>query len=287
MQVEKTLRGKTLFITGASRGIGKAIALRAAGDGARIIVAAKTATPHAKLDGTIHSAAAEIEAAGGEALPLVVDIREEAQVAAAVETAVSRFGGIDILVNNASAIQLSPTLQTDMRRYDLMHAVNTRGTLLCGRYCLPHLLRAPNPHILCLAPPLMFDDVWWGAHLPYTLAKYGMTLCVRGWAAEFREAGVAANSLWPRTTISTAATRMLIGDGFVEHSRKPEIMADAAYAILTRPSRECTGNYFIDEAVLRAEGIEDFTAYANDPTKPLFIDPMVDEPGALRFEMPA
>ncbi len=278
-----TLARKVLFITGASRGIGKAIALRAARDGARIVVAAKTSSPNPKLEGTIHSAAAEIEAAGGEALPVVVDIRDAEQVREAMAAAVDRFGGIDVLVNNASAIQLTTTLATDIRRYDLMHAVNTRGTLLCGMAALPHLLKADNPHILCLSPPLEFSDHWWGAHLPYTLAKYGMSLCIRGWAEEFRNRGVAANSLWPRTTISTAATRMLIGDGFVEHSRKPEIMADAAHHILVQPSRECTGNHFIDETLLRSAGETDFDRYANDPTRRLYIDPMVDEADALRF----
>jgi len=276
-----------LFITGASRGIGLAIALRAARDGARIVVAAKTTDPHPKLEGTIFSAAAAIEAAGGEALPVSVDIREPEQIRAAVAQAVERFGGIDILINNASAIQLTGTLETDVKRFDLMLGVNARGTLLSGQACLPHLLRAENPHILCISPPLHFDDHWWGAHLPYTLAKYGMTLCARGWAEEFRSAGVGANTLWPRTTISTAATRMLIGDGFAEHSRKPDIMADAAYYILTQPSRVCTGNYFIDEQVLREVGITDFDVYANAPGTPLFIDPMVDEPGALRFAPPS
>jgi citronellol/citronellal dehydrogenase len=258
-----TLQGKTLFISGASRGIGLAIALRAARDGANVAIAAKTATPHAKLPGTIHTAATEIEATGGKALALVCDIRHEEQVRDAVDRTVAAFGGIDICVNNASAIALTGTLQTDMKRYDLMHGVNARGTFLCSKLTLPHLLKSANPHILNLAPPLDLDPKWFSGHPAYTIAKYGMSLCTLGMAAEFRSQGIAVNSLWPLTTIDTAAIRFALGGApMAERSRTPEIIADAAHAILTRESRSCTGNFFIDEEVLRAEGVTDFSGYA-------------------------
>lgn len=256
------LAGKTLFITGGSRGIGKAIALKAAADGANIIVAAKTAEPHAKLPGTIYSAAEEIEAAGGKALPLVVDVRSEKNVTDAVAKAVEKFGGIDILVNNASAIQLTPTLQTDMKRFDLMHSVNTRGTFLCSKLCLPHLLKAENPHVLNLSPPLNMEERWFAPHVAYTMAKFGMSECVLGMAGEFK-GKVAFNALWPRTAIATAAVKNLLGgDEMVKRSRKPEIMADAAYIIFNRDAKTVSGNFYIDDEVLTAEGVSDFDQYA-------------------------
>jgi citronellol/citronellal dehydrogenase len=260
-----SLKGKTLFITGASRGIGLAIALRAARDGANVAIAAKTAKPHPKLPGTIYTAAEEIEKAGGKALPLVCDIRFEEQVAAAVKQTVERFGGIDVCVNNASAIQLTGTLETDMKRYDLMNGINARGTYLTGRLCIPHLKKSANPHILTLSPPLDLTPQWFAMHVAYTMAKYGMSMCTLGWSEEFRKDGIAANSLWPRTTIATAAVRMLGGDPFLKKSRTPEIMADAAYAIVTKPSREFTGRFCIDEAVLRDAGVSDFSKYAAVP----------------------
>lgn len=262
----ETLEDKTLFITGASRGIGKAIALRAARDGARIVIAAKTETPHERLPGTIHTAAEEIEAAGGQALPLAVDIRFEDRVAAAVAQAAAHFGGIDILVNNASAIQLTNTPETSMKRFDLMHQVNTRGTFLCSQACLPHLRRAANPHILMIAPPLNMEPRWFAPHVAYTMAKYGMSMCVLGMAEEFRPLGIAVNALWPRTAIATAAVRNLLGGGeSIAHSRKPDIMADAAYAILRRDSRAHTGRFCIDEDVLREEGLTDLRPYQVQP----------------------
>jgi citronellol/citronellal dehydrogenase len=271
------LKGKTLFITGASRGIGLAIALRAARDGANVIVAAKSTEPHPRLPGTIYTAAEEIEKAGGHALPEVVDVRDESQIARAVEAGAARFGGIDILVNNASAIGLTGTLQTPMKRFDLMHQINTRGTFACSQACLPHLLQAKNPHILNLSPPLAMKPKWFGAHLAYTMAKYGMSLCVLGMAEEFREEGVAVNALWPRTIIATAAIRNLLGgEEGIRASRQPEIVADAAHAILTRDSRSCTGNFFIDEDVLRAEGATDFQKYAAAPGSELVTDLFLD-----------
>ncbi len=261
------LKGKTLFISGASRGIGLAIALRAAQDGANIAVAAKTADPHPKLPGTIYTAAEQIEAAGGSALPLVCDIRDEAGVSAAVEATVERFGGIDICINNASAISLTGTLQTEMKRYDLMHQVNTRGTFLVSKTCLPHLLEADNPHILNLSPPLNMEEKWFAPHVAYTMAKFGMSLCVLGMAGEFRERGVAVNALWPRTAIATSAVKNLLGgDALVERSLKPEIMADAAHIILTKPSREFTGQFCIDDEVLESAGITDLTPYRVNPS---------------------
>ena len=269
----RTLKGKTLFITGASRGIGHAIGLRAAKDGANVVIAAKTEEPHPKLPGTIHTAAADMEAVGGKALALVVDIRDEEQVSAAVEKAVAAFGGIDVLVNNASAIDLRGTLSLPVKKWDLMHGVNARGTWVCSKFCLPHLLKAENPHILNISPPLNFEARWFAPHVAYTMAKFGMSLCVLGMAEEFREEGVAVNALWPKSTIATAAVMNLLGgQELVDRSRTPQIMADAAHAVLTRPSRECTGNYFIDEEVLRAEGVTDFEKYAVKPGMELMPD---------------
>lgn len=268
-----SLAGKTLFITGASRGIGLAIALRAARDGANIAVAAKTAEAHPKLEGTIYTAAAEIEAAGGKALPLVVDVRDEANVHEAVEKTVAAFGGIDICVNNASAIQLTGTLATDMKRYDLMHQINTRGTYLVSKTCIPHLKRAANPHVLNLSPPLDMKPKWFGNHVAYTMAKYGMSMCVLGMAEEFRDDGVAFNALWPRTGVATAAIKnALAGEAGMLMCRTPEIMADAAHEILTRPARSFTGNFVIDDVILYEAGVRDFDQYRVDPTKPLIPD---------------
>ena len=260
-----TLTGKTLFITGASRGIGLAIALRAAKDGANVTIAAKTTVPHPKLPGTIYTAAEAIEQAGGQALACVVDIRNEAMVQQAVAQTAEKFGGIDILVNNASAISLTGTLQTPMKRYDLMQQINTRGTFLCSQTCLPHLLKAENPHVLNLAPPLNMETRWFAPHTAYTMAKFGMSLCVLGMAGEFKKQGVAFNALWPKTTIDTAAIRNVVGAELANRSRKPDIMADAAHAILTRSSRDCTGNFYVDEEVLREEGVSDFSGYAVTP----------------------
>jgi citronellol/citronellal dehydrogenase len=268
-----TLKGKTLFVTGASRGIGKAIALRAAHDGANVVIAAKTGEPHPKLPGTIHTAAQEIERAGGKALACLVDVRFEDQIRAAVVRTVATFGGIDVLVNNASAISLTGTLDTQMKRFDLMHQVNTRGTFACSQACLPALLKSQNPHILNIAPPLDLREKWFAPHLAYTMAKFGMSLCVLGMAGEFRSAGVAVNALWPRTAIATAAIENLLGgDAVTRGSRTPEIMADAAHVILTRPSRECTGNYFIDEDLLRSVGVTDFGRYQTVLGAPLIAD---------------
>jgi len=258
-----TFRGKTVFISGASRGIGLAIACRLAREGANIVLAAKTAEAHPKLPGTIYTAAAEVEAAGGKALPVVCDIRDEQQVRAAVEQGVAAFGGIDVCVNNASAISLTSTLDTDMKRYDLMSQVNARGTFLCSKATLPHLLKSANPHVLNLSPPLDLDPKWFGPHVAYTMAKYGMSLCTLGMAAEFKSRGVAVNSLWPLTAIDTAAVRFALGgDAMAAACRTPEIMADAAWAVLSRPSRAFSGQFFIDEEVLRAEGVDDFSRYA-------------------------
>ena len=266
-----TLKGKTLFITGASRGIGLAIALRAARDGANIVIAAKTAETNPKLPGTIHSAAAEIEAAGGHALALQTDIRDEANVLAAVEQAVARFGGIDILVNNASAIWLRGALDTPMKRFDLMQQVNSRGSFLCAQACLPHLLRAPNPHILTLAPPPSLQPKWWGPHTGYTLAKMGMSFVTLGLAAEFGPQGVAVNALWPKTVIATDAIHMIPGVE-ARNCRTPRIVADAAHAVLAREARGFSGHFLIDEDVLRETGVSDFDAYAVEPGQPLLPD---------------
>jgi citronellol/citronellal dehydrogenase len=268
-----SLAKKTLFITGASRGIGLAIALRAARDGANIAVAAKTVKPDPRLPGTIFAAADEIEKAGGKALPLPCDIRDEQSVEKSVAETVARFGGIDILVNNASAISLTGTESTAMKRYDLMHQVNTRGTFLCSQQAIPHLKKAKNPHILNISPPLNMHERWFAPHVAYTMAKYGMSMCVLGMASELAPSGIAVNALWPRTAIATAAIENLLGGSdAMRRCRTPEIMADAAHAILRRPSRETTGQFFVDEDVLRADGCHDFARYAVDPT----LEPLPD-----------
>jgi len=271
-----SLAGKTLFVSGASRGIGLAIALRAARDGANIVAAGKTEAPHPKLPGTIHTAAAEIEKAGGKALPLAVDIRFDDQVHRAVAEAVRQFGGIDILVNNASAISLTGTLETAMKRFDLMIAVNLRGTFLCSQACLPHLLKATNPHILTLAPPLDMRAKWFARHLAYTIAKYGMSMCVLGMAEEFASVGVAVNALWPRTLIATAALQAIPGIKLAA-ARTPEIVGDAAWHILTRDSRTTTGNFFVDDEVLAEAGITDLARYAVHPGTSLSLDLFIDQ----------
>ncbi len=277
MNDSPTLHGKTLFITGASRGIGKAIALRAARDGANIAIAAKTAEPHAKLPGTIYTAAEEIEAAGGRALPLRVDIRDEDAVRAAVAQTVERFGGIDILVNNASAISLTGTLATPMKRFDLLFAVNVRGTYLCSQACIPHLQKAANPHILTLSPPLNMKPRWFKDHVAYTMSKYGMSMTVLGLSEEFRGDGIAVNALWPRSLIDTAAMTIFFGDAKCEVCHKAEMVGDAAHLVLNRPSRACTGNFFLVEDVLAAAGVRDLGGYAVDPANAhavtdLFVD---------------
>ena len=270
-----SLHGKTLFITGASRGIGLAIALRAARDGANIVIAAKSAVPNPKLPGTIHTAAAEVEAAGGKALALQCDIRDEANVEAAVAATVERFGGIDILVNNASAIWLAGIEDTPMKRFDLMQQVNARGTFLTTQKCLPQLRRAANPHVLTLAPPPSLDPKWWAPHTGYTLAKMGMSFVTLGLAAELADSGIAVNALWPRTIIATDALNMIPGVD-VPRCRTPDIVADAAHAVLTRPARGFTGQFLIDEDVLRETGITDFSGYAVDPTLEPLPDLFVD-----------
>lgn len=269
----RTLQGKTLFITGASRGIGKAIALRAARDGANVIVAAKTAEPHPKLVGTIFSAAEEIEALGGQALAVVTDVRFEESVQAAVAAGVDRFGGIDILVNNASAISLTPTPMTSMKRYDLMHGVNVRGTYLCSKTCLPFLSQAENGHILNLSPPLNMETRWFENHVAYTMSKYGMSMCVLGMAGEFKGMGVGVNALWPRTTIATAAISNIIGGNeMMRRSRKPSIMADAAHWVLTQDAKSTTGNFFVDDEVMAEAGVTDLSDYAVEPGMELMPD---------------
>jgi len=273
---DRNLQGKRIFISGATRGIGKAIALRAAKDGAQITIAAKTAEPHPKLEGTIYTAAEEIEQAGGKALAVVCDIRFEDQVEAAVAKAVERFGGLDILVNNASAIQLTGTLETPMKRYDLMNQVNARGTFLCSQKCIPHLKKGDNPHILNISPPLSMKARWFQNHCAYTMAKYGMSMCALGMSAEFADDGIAVNALWPRTGIWTAAVENLIGAELKPQCRKPEIMADAAYHILTSNSRETTGNFFIDDDVLSKHGVTDFDQYAIEPGHELMQDFFLD-----------
>lgn len=268
------LAGKTLFITGASRGIGLAIALRAAHDGANVAIAAKTAEPHPRLQGTIHTAAAEIEKAGGKALPLACDIRHEDQVAAAVARTVETFGGIDIVVNNASAISPTPTEKTELSRFDLMFQINTRGTFLTSKTCIPHLRKAANPHILMLSPPLDMKPKWFAGHVAYSIAKYGMSLCVLGMAKEFEKDGIAVNALWPRSTIATAAIQNILGgDKLMRMSRTPEIMADAAHLVFTQPSRTFTGRFLIDDTFLHeAGGVTDFEPYRVDKTQPLVAD---------------
>src|SRR5262245_65964048 len=272
-----SLQGKTLFVSGGSRGVGLAIAIRAARDGANVALIAKTAEPHPKLEGTVYTAAAQIEAAGGRALPVVGDIRDEEQVARAVAQAVERFGGIDVCVNNASAINLAGTQALEIKRYDLMQAINTRGTFVVSRACIPHLKHSGNPHILTLSPPISLEPRWLGPHIAYTIAKYGMTLCALGFAEEFREAGIASNALWPRTMVATAAVQNLLGgDEAMARARKPEIYADSAYAILNRDSREYTGNAVLCEDVLVEEGVTDFSDYAYGDGKDLGVDLYVD-----------
>ena len=265
-----SLAGKTLFITGASRGIGLAIALRAARDGANIAIAAKTATPHPKLEGTIYTAADEIERAGGKALPLVVDVRDEAQVRDALAQTVARFGGVAIVVNNASAIQLTNTVNTDMKRFDLMHQITARGTFVVSKWAIPYLEKAANPHILMISPPLDMKEKWFAPHTAYSMAKFGMSLVVLGLAGELRGKGIAVNALWPRTVIATAAVQNLLGgDAMMHQARKPEIMADAAYAVFSTPSRKLTGRFLIDDTFLAEHGVRDFERYRVDPTQPL------------------
>jgi citronellol/citronellal dehydrogenase len=286
----ETLGGKTLFITGGSRGIGLAIALRAARDGANVAIAAKTAEPHPKLPGTIHTAAEEIEKAGGKGLPILCDIRDDAQLAAAVALTAEKFGGIDILVNNASAINLSKTPETDMKRFDLMHQINARGTYLASKLCIPHLAKSANPHILMLSPPLDMKAKWFAPHLAYSLAKFGMSICVLGLAQELKGQGIAVNALWPRTTIATAAVNNLLGgDRIMRASRKPEIMADAAHLILTRPAREFTGNFCLDDTLLAEHGVTDFEHYRVDPSVDLMQDFFVpdDSPAPVSLKATA
>lgn len=276
-----SLSGKTLFITGASRGIGLEIAKIAAKDGANIVIAAKTAEPHPKLSGTIHTAAAEIEQLGGKALPVAVDVRDEAQVEAAIDKTISTFGGIDILINNASAISLTGTLDTAMKSYDLMNQINARGTYLCSQKAIPYLQKAQNPHILTLSPPLSLNPKWFKqCGVAYTMAKYGMSMCVLGMAEEFKQDGIAVNALWPKTAILTAAIKNMAGsDPIVKASRTPLIMADAAYEILTKESQLFTGNFVIDEQILREAGVTDFSKYKVDPSTPedkLFLDFYLD-----------
>jgi len=278
----KPLAGKTLFITGASRGIGLAIALRAARDGANVAIAAKTAEPHPKLAGTIYTAAEAIEQAGGQALPLLADVRDEEQVKAAVAQTAERFGGIDVCINNASAINLDKTEAIDLKRFDLIQQINTRGTFVASRACIPWLRRSANPHILTLSPPLTMRADWFAQHLPYTLSKYGMSMVMFGLAEELREAGIACNALWPRTTVATAAVEFALGgDAMLRQSRKPEIMADAAYAILCRPARSFTGCFVLDDEVLAEEGVTDFDRYRHDPASALMPDIFVDPQAPL------
>ncbi len=263
------LRGKTLFITGATRGIGREIALRCARDGANVAITGKTADPHPKLPGTIHTVAAEVEQAGGRALAIRLDVRDEGAIQEAVEQTARHFGGIDVLVNNASAISLTPTLETAPKRFDLMWSVNARATYFASQACIPHLKRSSNPHILTLAPPLNLDAKWFAPHLAYSLSKYGMSLCTLGMARELAPDGIAVNCLWPRTTIATAAIEFNFPESVLRSSRKPAIVADAAHSIVTRASRECSGNFFVDEEVLRETGVTDFGQYAVAPGTPL------------------
>lgn len=273
-----SLKGKTLFITGASRGIGHAIAMRAAQDGANIVIAAKSETEHPQLSGTIYSAAADIEKAGGNALAVVCDVRFEEQVNAAFKAAVDKFSGIDICVNNASAIQIKGTAELEMKRWDLMHQVNARGTFLCSKYALPYLRQASNPHILNISPPLNLNPRWFAPCVAYTMAKYGMSMCTLGMAQEFKEQGIAVNSLWPETAIATAAVKNLLGgEEAIKSSRDPRIMADAAYWIFNQPAKSCTGNFFIDVKILQKTGVTDFTPYAVEPGHKLALDFFLDE----------
>ena len=288
-----SLKNKTLFVSGASRGIGLAIALRAARDGTNIAIAAKTAEPHPKLKGTIYTAADDIRAAGGKALPILCDIRDEAQVIAAIDKAVAEFGGIDICVNNASAISLTDSQGTDMKRFDLMMGINTRGTFMVSKYCIPHLKKAENPHILMLSPPLDMQAKWFERSTAYTMAKFGMSMCVLGLSAELKAAGIAVNALWPRTTIATAAVGNLLGgDAMMRASRTPEIMGDAAYVIFTKPSRDFTGRFCIDDKVLYESGVRDLERYRVDPSVPLALDLFVPDddvppPGVSVRAMPS
>jgi citronellol/citronellal dehydrogenase len=277
MPARATLKGKTLFISGGSRGIGLAIAIRAARDGANVALIAKTAEPHPKLDGTVYTAAEQIEAAGGRALPIVGDIRDEAQVERAVAQTVERFGAIDVCVNNASAINLSGSEALELKRYDLMQQINTRGTFVVSRTCIPHLKRAENPHILTLSPPITLEPRWLGPHIGYTIAKFGMSLCALGFAEEFRHDGIASNALWPRTLIATAAVQNVLGgERAMERARKPELYADAAHVVMTRSSRECTGNMYLCEDVLAQEGVTDLEEYAHVPGAEPQVDLFVD-----------
>ncbi|CAF1017264.1 unnamed protein product [Rotaria magnacalcarata] len=273
-----SLAGKTIFITGASRGIGKQIALRCARDKANIVVAAKTTQAHPKLPGTIFTAAEEIEKAGGKCLPCVVDVRDEEQVIKAFEQAAQKFGGIDILINNASAISLTDTPSTPMKRYDLMHSINARGTFLCSKIAIPYLKKSSNPHILMNSPPISLNPYWFKGHVAYTVAKYNMSLYALGLAAELRESGIAVNAIWPKTAIDTDAINLIAGEDYRKKCRTPQIMADAAYAILTQDSRSCTGNFFVDEALLRQQGVTDFDQYSVVPgTKDFMLDFFLDE----------
>lgn len=269
----RNLKDKILFITGASRGIGKAIAIKAAQDGAKIAVVAKTAEPHPKLEGTVYSAVEDINKVGGEGLPCIADIRFKDQVQTAVDATIREFGGIDILVNDASAIGLTSTLDTTMKKFDLMFSVNVRGTFLCSKLCIPYLKKSENPHILNLSPPLNLDPKWFTHHVAYTISKYGMSMCVLGMAEEFKKDRIAVNALWPRTAIATAAVRNLLGgEATIKHSRKPEIVADAAYLILTKSSEECTGNFFIDDEILMEHGITNLEKYSVVPGSKLIPD---------------
>ncbi len=275
--MQTSLNGKSVFITGGSRGIGKAIALRLAAEGANITIAAKTAEPHPRLEGTIFTAAEEIEKAGGKCLPLQLDIRDDAAIEAAVQQAAQHFGGIDILINNASAINLSPTEQLEPKRYDLMHSINVRGTFFMSRACIPYLQKSANAHILNLSPPINLSPKWLGQHLAYTMSKYGMSMIVMGLAEELKKHKIGVNALWPQTTIATAAVQNLLGGDFlIQKSRTPDMVADAALAILSRPAEACTGNFFIDEEILKAEGITDFGKYAVNPSQSLMKDIFLD-----------
>jgi citronellol/citronellal dehydrogenase len=284
-----SLQGKTLFITGASRGIGLAIGLRAARDGANVAIAAKTSEPHPKLPGTIHTAAEAIEHAGGKALPLVVDVRDEAMVRDAIEATVARFGGLDIVVNNASAISLSPVVATDMKRYDLMQQINARGTFVVSKWAIPHLQKAANPHVLMISPPLDMREKWFAPHTAYSIAKFGMSLVVLGLAGELRGKGIAVNALWPRTVIATAAVNNLLGgEALMRQARKPDIVADAAYAVFAKPARQFTGNFLIDDTFLAENGVTDFEKYRADPTQKLaqdfFVPADIAAPNGVKIE---
>jgi citronellol/citronellal dehydrogenase len=275
-----SLSGKTVLVTGASRGIGREIALRAASDGANVVLLARTEVEGGKLEGTIHSVADEVRAAGGQAFPVGADVRDADAVTAAVDRGAAAFGGIDVLVSNASALDFRSTVDISLKRYDLMQAVNTRGTFVLGKAAIPHLQKASNPHILALSPPLDVASHWWGAHLPWLLSKMGMSLCIHAWSIEFAHLGIAANSLWPRKTVESAATGRIGGGDLIRRSFKPSIMADAFHAIVTRPAAECTGRFFLDDDALREVGVTDFSTYANDLSTRAYTDYLVDEPNA-------